>query len=282
MELISLPPSYSASTSSILSFKLSSKPENINLPYVECQGVRITPHQMIFDNAIEGKSFYEKFTIQNTQNTAVFIRVLPANSYAFRVKAIPRGIKLSPGLSLDRYISYQCLRATSVCNAFVPIYINDERIEYKVLVANRAGPARSVRPWPIGRQRTARPARFEIELSDGNQAHHRPQGRHLAQRQSSRPSNGRHRLACARHPHDTTADEGLGEEQSPSKNRATSRSTATAAHDRDTRPRTAEVAENQRPAGHRAASTTVQCDDGVTLKLNRHDAPPAQADSSSS
>ncbi|KAF5298427.1 hypothetical protein FQR65_LT01205 [Abscondita terminalis] len=134
MELISLPPSYSASTSSILSFKLSSKPENINLPYVECQGVRITPHQMIFDNAIEGKSFYEKFTIQNTQNTAVFIRVLPANSYAFRVKAIPRGIKLSPGLSLDRYISYQCLRATSVCNAFVPIYINDERIEYKVLV----------------------------------------------------------------------------------------------------------------------------------------------------
>ncbi|KAK4880249.1 hypothetical protein RN001_008395 [Aquatica leii] len=137
MELLSLR-SESETSTSLFSFRISrllkvDAPE-VFCPYVECQNVRITPGQMIFDNAIEGKTFYEKITIQNLGKNPAFIRVGSANSYAFHIKPIPRGMKLSPGLILERHITFKCLRATSVSTATIPIFINDERVDYRLFV----------------------------------------------------------------------------------------------------------------------------------------------------
>ncbi|KAF5306404.1 hypothetical protein FQA39_LY08913 [Lamprigera yunnana] len=105
-----------------------------NVPYIEYQNIRITPGQIIFDNAIDGRTFFGKIRIQNLGNSTAFIRILPATSYAFHIESIPRGVKLSPGLSLERYVKYQSFRLCTVASATLPIFINDECVDYKMFI----------------------------------------------------------------------------------------------------------------------------------------------------
>ncbi|XP_031343522.1 uncharacterized protein LOC116171024 isoform X5 [Photinus pyralis] len=105
-----------------------------DVPYIDCQDVRITPARMVFENAFESKTFYEKFTILNRGSKAAFVRIGAASSYAFKVKTLLRGQKLCPGLTIERSVKFQCLCGSSVPTSTLPIYINGERIDYKIYV----------------------------------------------------------------------------------------------------------------------------------------------------
>lgn len=128
----------SVSKSSILSFSQMFQQEPLETDsdarFIDCQDVRITPARMVFENAFESKTFYEKFTILNRGPNAAFIRIGAASSYAFKVKTLLRGQKLCSGLTITRSVKFQCLCSSSVPTATLPIYINGERIDYKLHV----------------------------------------------------------------------------------------------------------------------------------------------------
>ncbi|KAF2886836.1 hypothetical protein ILUMI_19337, partial [Ignelater luminosus] len=96
--------------------------------------VKIIPPKMNFVGAFEGKKYHQKLTIQNCGKEPVFIRICPATSYAFKIKTLVRGQRLSPGLSIVRYISYTYMRATAVRYSTLPIHINDYQFKYKIIV----------------------------------------------------------------------------------------------------------------------------------------------------
>ncbi|KAK5646649.1 hypothetical protein RI129_005113 [Pyrocoelia pectoralis] len=53
---------------------------------------------------------------------------------AFKIKSLLRGQKLGTGLTIQRYVKFQSLCASSVPAATLPIFINEERINYKIRV----------------------------------------------------------------------------------------------------------------------------------------------------
>lgn len=48
--------------------------------FLQIDEVRISPCQIVFDNAFEGKSYRKKITIQNVGKASAFVRICPASS----------------------------------------------------------------------------------------------------------------------------------------------------------------------------------------------------------
>ncbi|XP_048506243.1 cilia and flagella-associated protein 47-like isoform X1 [Athalia rosae] len=105
---------------------------NIKANYIEYDSVRLSPRYMEFKDALEGMTFRQLFIIQNMGKHPAHIRICAPNSIAFKIKTLQRGMFLSPGLRILRWVHYSYKR-TSVLHTMIPIYINWNYIDYHVI-----------------------------------------------------------------------------------------------------------------------------------------------------
>ncbi|CAH1109025.1 unnamed protein product [Psylliodes chrysocephalus] len=110
------------------------KPENTDNDFIEVNKVRIIPSSLWFIGAYDGKKFKEKFRIINVGERPAFIRIFPTTSTAFKLKPLPKGVKLSTGMSIIKYVKFTFNSAVAVPQALIYIYINEQPVYYPIEV----------------------------------------------------------------------------------------------------------------------------------------------------
>ncbi|CAG9771982.1 unnamed protein product [Ceutorhynchus assimilis] len=101
---------------------------------VTFHGIKIDPGCMIFKDAYDGKSYRKTVTITNCRRKIVTVRISEPTSKAFKMKPLPIGQVLSPGLSVVRHIKYLYTKPTAIPQACMDIYIDNEYFGYDLIV----------------------------------------------------------------------------------------------------------------------------------------------------
>ncbi|XP_060518444.1 cilia and flagella-associated protein 47-like [Cylas formicarius] len=97
-------------------------------------GVVVTPGVMVFRDAYDGKSFDRVLTVRNARKRAVFVRLFPPTSKAFKMKPLLCAKRLPCGLSITRNVRYLHTTATTVLQTSMSIYVDNLRVNYELLV----------------------------------------------------------------------------------------------------------------------------------------------------
>ncbi|GJQ85090.1 hypothetical protein Trydic_g15777 [Trypoxylus dichotomus] len=113
---------------------------------LEVHGVRITPPFIHFKHAFEGRMYRQNLTIRNVGKSKVLVKIARPTSLAFSIKEV-KGYSLSPGLCLVKEVSYVYMH-TNVPYCVLPIFVDDERIDYEVF-AEESAPEISVDPQSL-------------------------------------------------------------------------------------------------------------------------------------
>ncbi|XP_011066697.1 PREDICTED: uncharacterized protein LOC105153498 [Acromyrmex echinatior] len=94
--------------------------------------VYISPSHIKFNEAFEGVAYRQRIIIKNVGYKPALIRICPLNSIVFQVKTLKGGIRVSPGLSITTYVTYEFKRP-SILRAIIPIEINGKIFNYHVI-----------------------------------------------------------------------------------------------------------------------------------------------------
>ncbi|KAG5334446.1 CFA47 protein, partial [Acromyrmex charruanus] len=94
--------------------------------------VYISPSHIKFSEAFEGVAHRQRIIIKNVGYKPALIRICPLNSIVFQVKTLKGGIRVSPGLSITTYVTYEFKRP-SILRAIIPIEINGKIFNYHVI-----------------------------------------------------------------------------------------------------------------------------------------------------
>ncbi|KAG5333859.1 CFA47 protein, partial [Acromyrmex heyeri] len=94
--------------------------------------VYISPSHIKFSEAFEGVAHRQRIIIKNVGYKPALIRICPLNSIVFQVKTLKDGIRVSPGLSITTYVTYEFKRP-SILRAIIPIEINGKIFNYHVI-----------------------------------------------------------------------------------------------------------------------------------------------------
>lgn len=87
------------------------------------------------NNYYSSGRFKTLVTFQNCGRDTAFIRILAPNVYTMRIKTIPRGTQLAPGLKIARSVKYTYHFMDMINTAYLPIYINGTFVEFKLFVS---------------------------------------------------------------------------------------------------------------------------------------------------